>query len=233
MKSARKYSTKVLRQLSTHLIALMLGTFLCFSSFTVLTSQAEPLNNAPIDDASINLAKVPVNVGADSFVSAAVARTGPAVVRIDTETVIARRLDPFFDDPFFQQFFGDQFRSRIPNQQRIAGQGSGFIVDGSGIILTNAHVVDQADKVTVTLRDGRTFNGQVRGTDSVTDLAVVKIDPQGATLPVAPLGDSSQVLVGDWAIAVGNPVGLDNTVTLGIISTIGRSEQRQGYRINV
>jgi S1-C subfamily serine protease len=110
----------------------------------------------------------------------------------------------------------------------VAGQGSGFIIDGSGLILTNAHVVDNADKVTVTLKDGRSFKGEVRGTDEITDLAVVKINPQGEKLPVAVLGNSSSIQVGDWAIAVGNPVGLDNTVTLGIISTIGRSAAKAG-----
>jgi len=110
----------------------------------------------------------------------------------------------------------------------VAGQGSGFIIDGSGLILTNAHVVDNADKVTVTLKDGRSFKGEVRGTDEITDLAVVKINPQGENLPVAVLGNSSSIQVGDWAIAVGNPVGLDNTVTLGIISTIGRSAAKAG-----
>jgi S1-C subfamily serine protease len=110
----------------------------------------------------------------------------------------------------------------------VAGQGSGFIIDGSGLILTNAHVVDNADKVTVTLKDGRSFKGEVRGTDEITDLAVVKINPQGEKLPVAVLGNSASIQVGDWAIAVGNPVGLDNTVTLGIISTIGRSAAKAG-----
>jgi S1-C subfamily serine protease len=108
------------------------------------------------------------------------------------------------------------------------GQGSGFIINGTGVVLTNAHVVDNANKVTVTLKDGRTFKGEVKGVDEVTDLAVVKIDAQGSALPVATLGDSSQIQVGDWAIAVGNPVGLDNTVTLGIISTLGRSAAKVG-----
>jgi S1-C subfamily serine protease len=209
-------------------MALVLGILLCFSSFQMLASQAEPITQAEKDNNPINVTRVPVDVSSDSFVSSAVRRTGPAVVRIDTETVVTRRTDPFINDPFFQQFFGDQFRANIPNEQRITGQGSGFIVDSSGVILTNAHVVSEADKVTVILKDGRTFNGKVQGTDSVTDLAVVKIEPQGQSLPVAPLGDSSTVQVGDWAIAVGNPVGLDNTVTLGIISTIGRSAAKAG-----
>ena len=112
-------------------------------------------------------------------------------------------------------------------QERLRGQGSGFIIDKSGIVLTNSHVVNQADKVTVTLKDGRTLEGKVQGADPVTDLAVVKIDG-GSDLPVAPLGDSNEVQVGDWAIAVGNPLGLDNTVTLGIISTLKRSSAAVG-----
>ena len=210
---------QLLRPIGSHCITLVLGVILCFGGFHVLSSQAETFGE---------LAQTPVNITADSFVAAAVARTGPAVVRIDTEAVVTRQLDPFFDDPFFRDFFGEQFRSRVPREQRITGQGSGFIIDRSGIILTNAHVVDNADKVTVTLKDGRTFNGQVKGTDEVTDLAVVAINPQGNSLPVATLGDSNSLRVGDWAIAVGNPVGLDNTVTLGIISTIGRSAAKVG-----
>ncbi|ACK64482.1 2-alkenal reductase [Rippkaea orientalis PCC 8801] len=207
-------------------MSLFLGVLLCFGGFHFLSSQAQPL--APLSLQEPLTVAITPNLGSsDSFVSAAVARTGPAVVRIDTETVVTRQMDPFFDDPFFREFFGQQFRVP-PQQQRITGQGSGFIIDGDGIILTNAHVVNNASKVTVTLKDGRTFNGQVRGTDEVTDLAVVKINTQGAKLPVAPLGDSTNLQVGDWAIAVGNPVGLDNTVTLGIISTIGRSAAKAG-----
>ena len=130
--------------------------------------------------------------------------------------------------PSLETFLGDNFPSISPQEQRIVGQGSGFIINGTGVVLTNAHVVDNANKVTVTLKDGRTFKGEVKGVDEVTDLAVVKIDAQGSALPVATLGDSSQIQVGDWAIAVGNPVGLDNTVTLGIISTLGRSAAKVG-----
>ncbi len=219
---------KVLRRSSSHLIALLLGVVLCFTSFRILASEAEPLRQTPLATEPMEVAKIPVNLNSESFVATAIEKTGPAVVRIDTETVITRRVNPFFEDPFFQDFFGSQMP--MERQQRVTGQGSGFIVDEAGIILTNAHVVNGADKVTVTLKDGRTFNGQVRGTDEVTDLAVVKINSQGAKLPVARLGDSSDIRVGDWAIAVGNPVGLDNTVTLGIVSTIGRSAAQAGIR---
>jgi Do/DeqQ family serine protease len=166
--------------------------------------------------------------GQNSFVAEAVRRVGPAVVRIDTERTITRRSssDPFLEDPFFHRFFGEDFYSQMPQEEIVRGQGSGFIVDNSGVILTNSHVVNNADRVKVTLKDGRTFEGKVRGADSVTDLAVVKID--GKDLPVAKLGDSDQVQVGDWAIAVGNPLGLDNTVTLGIVSTLKRSSAQVG-----
>jgi S1-C subfamily serine protease len=137
-------------------------------------------------------------------------------------------MDPFFDDPFFRQFFGDRIRPQYPQQQLQRGQGSGFIVDRQGIVLTNAHVVSNADRVTVTLKDGRSFEGEVSGIDQVIDLAVVKINPRGENLPLASLGDSSNIRVGDWAIAVGNPLGLNNTVTLGIISTLDRSSAEAG-----
>ncbi len=164
-----------------------------------------------------------------NFVTAAVNRVGPSVVRIDTERVVTRNLDPFFNDPFFERFFGrEMFPNPGPREQLQRGQGSGFIVDSNGTILTNAHVVNRADRVTVRLKDGRDFDGRVMGVDTVTDLAVIKVDTNGSPLPVAPLGDSDIVQVGDWAIAVGNPLGLDNTVTLGIVSTLNRSSAQVG-----
>jgi S1-C subfamily serine protease len=168
------------------------------------------------------------NFGKRSFVAEAVNTVGAAVVRIDTERTVTQRsnTDPMMEDPFFRQFFGEDFFSQVPRQQRLRGQGSGFIVARDGVILTNAHVVDKADRVTVTLKDGRVFDGKVQGADEVTDLAVVKIN--GTNLPVAPLGNSDGVQVGDWAIAVGNPLGLDNTVTLGIVSTLKRSSAQVG-----
>ena len=165
--------------------------------------------------------------GANNFVTSAVNQVGPAVVRIDTERTVVRNVDPFTNDPFFQRFFGEDFLDRLPREERQRGQGSGFIIDRKGIILTNAHVVSGADRVEVTLKDGRSFAGEVLGTDEVTDLAVVQVD-SGNNLPVAPLGDSDGVQVGDWAIAVGNPLGLDNTVTLGIISTLNRPSSEVG-----
>ncbi len=169
-------------------------------------------------------APTPRPVERGSFVAEAVRKVGSAVVRIDTEKTVTRRANPMLEDPFFRQFFGDM--SQAPGQETLRGQGSGFLIDKSGVILTNSHVVNGADKVTVTLKDGRTLEGKVRGSDDVTDLAVVKVN--GGDLPAAPLGDSDVTSVGDWAIAVGNPLGLDNTVTLGIVSTLHRSSAQIG-----
>jgi S1-C subfamily serine protease len=169
----------------------------------------------------------PKPIAKGSFVAEAVRQVGGAVVRIDTEKTISRRpsVDPMLDDPFFQRFFGDG--GGMPQGgERLRGQGSGFLIDADGTILTNSHVVNGADRVTVTLKDGRKFDGTVKGVDEVTDLAVVKVDAKG--LPASRLGDSDQTSVGDWAIAMGNPFGLDNTVTLGIISTLNRSSAQIG-----
>ncbi|MBE9249056.1 trypsin-like peptidase domain-containing protein [Dolichospermum sp. LEGE 00240] len=221
--------SRSIRQLSTHLLAIFMGVTLTFTSLRVLPSAAEP-GPSPVTESFIKVAQKPSPaasvIGSHSFVTAAVNRVGSAVVRIDTERTITRRSDPMLEDPFFRRFFGDSFPQQSPTEQ-LRGLGSGFILDKSGVILTNAHVVDKADKVTVRLKDGRTFEGKVKGIDEVTDLAVVKINA-GKDLPVAPLGSSSNVQVGDWAIAVGNPLGFDNTVTLGIVSTLKRSSAQVG-----
>lgn len=218
-----------IRQLSTHILAIFMGVLLTVTSLRVLPSVAEPGPNA-VTESLTKVAQKPSSaaaaIGGHSFVTTAVNRVGQAVVRIDTERTITRRNDPFMEDPFFRRFFGDSFPQQSPTEQ-LRGLGSGFIIDKSGVILTNAHVVDKADKVTVRLKDGRTFEGKVRGIDEVTDLAVVKINA-GNDLPVAPLGSSRNVQVGDWAIAVGNPLGFDNTVTLGIVSTLKRSSAQVG-----
>lgn len=167
--------------------------------------------------------------GERSFVAVAVEQVGAAVVRIDTEkTVVRETPDLFFDDPFFRGFRGPNGFPNYPQEQLLRGQGSGFIISEAGDILTNSHVVNGADRVTVTLKDGRSFEGVVEGQDSVTDLAVVKIEAGDEPLPIASLGNSDAVKVGDWAIAVGNPLGLDNTVTLGIVSTLKRSSASVG-----
>ncbi len=208
-------------------VALTLASLRAFPQLLTPALVPEKNNpNNPVEVAPAQTPALPTNQS-PNFVAAAVKRVGDAVVRIDTErTVAVRNENPFFDDPFFRDFFGRDAFPQMPREYRQQGQGSGFIVDSQGIILTNAHVVKVADKVTVKLRDGRTFQGEVKGVDEPSDLAVVKI--KGKNLPVATLGDSSQIQVGEWAIAVGNPLGLDNTVTLGIISTLNRSSAQVG-----
>ncbi|MHC5726060.1 MAG: HhoA/HhoB/HtrA family serine endopeptidase, partial [Nostoc sp.] len=168
----------------------------------------------------------PIAAGTDpNFVIQVVQRVGPAVVRIDSSRTVKTQIPDEFNDPLFQRFFGSQ----LPEQQQNRverGTGSGFIISADGRILTNAHVVDGADTVTVTLKDGRTFKGKVLGKDELTDVAVVKI--QANNLPLVALGNSDKLQPGEWAIAIGNPLGLDNTVTTGIISATGRSSNQIG-----
>ena len=153
-----------------------------------------------------------------------VSRVTPAVVTVRA----ARRAReaqqfPFMDDPFFRDFFGDRFRQQGPrSQDRVErGLGSGVIVSADGYILTNHHVVDGAQDIRVELSDGRTLTAKVVGSDQPSDLAVLKVEASG--LPVLPLGDSDRARVGDIVLAVGNPLGIGQTVTSGIISAKGRS----------
>lgn len=160
-----------------------------------------------------------------NFITNVVQKVGPAVVRIDSTRTVKTQLPEAFNDPLLRQFFGDQLPSS-QNQQVEKGVGSGFIVGSEGRIITNAHVVDGVDTVQVTLKDGRSFAGQVLGADPVTDVAVIKID--ASNLPTVTLSNSDQIQPGEWAIAIGNPLGLDNTVTEGIISATGRSSGQVG-----
>ena len=148
----------------------------------------------------------------ENVIVKAVERVGPSVVRIDTEKDI--------NNPMGQLF------GLGPSTQRQQGQGSGFITRSNGLIFTNEHVVRGADRVNVTLPDGRRFQGTVLGGDPLTDVAVVKVVAEN--LPVASLGNSDQLRPGEWAIAIGNPFGLNNTVTAGIISAVDRTDANIG-----
>ncbi len=156
------------------------------------------------------------------FVSLA-KKVGPSVVNVSTvqthktsEEMPGSEDDPFGE--FWRRFFGGQ----IPRgPQRQSSLGSGFIIDRDGTILTNYHVIDGADKITVTLSDGQSYTGKVLGKDQKTDIAIIKIDAR-QDLPAVSLGDSDQLQVGEWVMAIGNPFGLDHTVTSGIVSAKGR-----------
>ena len=160
-----------------------------------------------------------------SFVARAVEKVAPAVVRIDTERTVERQpFDPTLIDPLLRDLLGDP--AIRPERER--GQGSGVVIDSDGLVLTNAHVVERVDTVSVTLADGQQLDGQVVGTDSVTDLALVRLEGRDLP-PKAPLGDSEIMQVGDWAIALGTPFGLERTVTLGIVSSLHRNINSLGF----
>lgn len=177
-------------------------------------SQPQPTETAqqtPNQSVSATVATNP------NFIADAVDKVGPAVVRINALKRVNGDIDPF------RQFFGE---GGLPEERVQEGSGSGFILTANGRVLTNAHVVDGADEVEVKLKDGRSFTGQVVGLDRVTDIAAIKIETEN--LPTVALGNSDQLTPGEWAIAIGNPLGLDNTVTAGIISATGRSSREVG-----
>ncbi len=160
-------------------------------------------------------------------------RVSPAVVSVSVlaTTVVASR--PFFEDPFFGEFWGHFFPTPYVRRQ-VRALGSGFIVDSSGIVITNAHVVSGASRIKVTLPDGRTFDAKLLGEADKLDIAVLKIS--GKHLPVAPIGNSDDLLIGEWAIAIGNPFGflmedLQPTVTVGVISALHRTFKGRSERL--
>lgn len=162
-------------------------------------------------------------IPAPNFIASVVDRVGPAVVRLE----VSRRtqLNPADPNSLLKRFFGQESPESEESEVR-QGTGSGFIISSNGELLTNAHVVAGASSVKVTLQDGRTLTGKVIGADAVTDVAAVKIE--GENLPTVALGDSTKLVPGQWAIAIGNPLGLDHTVTAGIISALGRSSSEVG-----
>src|SRR5881397_782583 len=165
-----------------------------------------------------------------AFVSVA-ERVRPAVVHIGTVQVAKMRRPPaspgpFADDPLLKDFFDQFFGPRAPGNRgefHQPGLGSGVIVDSRGYVLTNFHVIKGADGVIVRLSSKREYRGRIVGTDAKTDLAVVRFEPE-AEVTVATLGNSDALRVGEWAVAIGNPFGLDQTVTVGVVSATGRAD---------
>ena len=182
-----------------------------------LTSASDPNtgSSGSATTTSGNPAVVPVASYADI-----VNKVAPAVITIHSQLRVRQPQQyPFMDDPFFRQFFGDRMPQQQPQQQR-QGLGSGVIIDSNGYILTNHHVIDGAEQIKVDLNDGRSLDAQLVGADPPSDLAVLKID--ASNLPVLVLGDSDRARVGDVVLAIGNPLGVGQTVTMGIISAKGR-----------
>ncbi len=200
--------------------------FLFFSYLSLILINKSNVISQPITNQ--NLAKES-KISKISFITKAVKRTGDSVVTIDTQKFVKKkqfsRNSRIFFDPYFERFFGLEIpRENQPQIQQ--SQGSGFIF-GDGLVMTNAHVVNGSEKLVVGLSNGVKYKGEVIGQDLLTDIAVIKLEGKGPW-PKAILGDSTKIEVGDWAIAVGNPFGLENTVTLGIISNLKRNVSQLG-----
>lgn len=187
-------------------VATSFSLLLVGAAASLVGTQLLPTNALLVEQPVAQL-PTPISGNTNSnFIAAAVDRTGPAVVRINSSRTLRNR--------------------SLQRGRAVQGTGSGFVIKSDGLVLTNAHVVNGADTVTVTLKDGRNFTGKVLGEDELTDVAVVKIS--ASNLPTVNLGNSDQLRPGEWAIAIGNPLGLDNTVTAGIISATDRSSSDVG-----
>ena len=223
------FRRRAARRISATLGLVLLGAGLATGAGYVLQTQpSRSLLTSAISsnpDQSGSVAIAPAVATDPNFVMNVVQAVGPAVVRIDASRTVQTQAPAGFNDPLFRQFFGGQMPN-APAQRVEQGVGSGFIINRDGHIITNAHVVAGSDTVKVTLEDGRTFEGTVLGTDPVTDVAVIQIT--GDNLPTVALGNSDALQPGEFAIAIGNPLGLDSTVTAGIISATGRSSQQVG-----
>jgi len=220
---SRIYSKKIKKSKlkSFNLKKLLLSSTVTIGVFLPSNIVCKPLINPKFNEINQYSQK--------SFISKAVEKTGSSVVTIDTQRYVRKRQFPrnsqLFLDPYFERFFGLDLPN--DNQPKVEqSQGSGFIF-ADGLVMTNAHVVNGSDKVIVGLTNGKKFKGQLIGQDFFTDIAVLKIEGKGPW-PKAQLGDSTKIKVGDWAIAVGNPFGLENTVTLGIISNLKRNVTQLG-----
>ena len=173
--------------------------------------------------AASSAAPIVTSQGLPDFISLA-KKLSPSVVNVSTTQIRKATQDgPGFGDDQMGEFFERFFGAPVPRgPQRRSGLGSGFIIDSNGTILTNYHVVDGAEKISVTLSDGKNYDAKVIGKDQKSDIAVVKIDA-GRDLPAVNLGDSDRLEVGEWVMAIGNPFGLDHSVTSGIVSAKGRN----------
>src|SRR5262245_1199264 len=204
------------------------GAVFVAGATAAVTSKNEPRDGSPPAAIRLVVDERPVTRDAKLGTSFApvVKKVAPSVVKVTTSTKAKQTSDlPGFDNPFFRRFFGDEFDSRGSRRQynapRQHGLGSDVIVTKDGYILTNNHVVDQADEVKVALQDGREFTGKVVGKDPKTDVAVLKIDTKD--LPSLQMADSDQIEVGDIVLAIGNPFGIGQTVTMGMVSATGRA----------
>ncbi len=193
--------------------SLVFAVLTVFIGLAPLSAQAQ-LTRVPASDGEIKLTFAPV-----------VKRTAPSVVNIYTRRVVQQRVPSLFNDPFFRRFLGDDFNNRfgMPRERIQNSLGSGVIVREDGIVVTNNHVIADSDEITVVLSDRREFEAEIVGTDERTDLAVLRINRAPEDLPALQLGDADALEVGDLVLAIGNPFGVGQTVTSGIVSAVARS----------
>ena len=195
------------------------------ASFIYLVTELSVERTPDVANASLlkmAAAKPPALSGPVSY-SSAVKAASPAVVNINTEKIVTVRSHPFFSDPLFKQMFGNMIIDGSEGQKRIENSlGSGVIINKDGYVLTNNHVIQGADAIQVSLKDGRSSTAEVIGTDPETDIALLKIDLD--KLPVITIGDSEKLEIGDVVLAIGNPFGVGQTVTMGIVSATGRTQ---------
>jgi S1-C subfamily serine protease len=218
---------KAMRQ-NRFLLGMILGAFIAGIAFTggMLITSGRPGSTRQAALADLQSSQLQGDTQGSAMpyigpetIADTVAAAGPAVVKIETE-VTTEVDNPFFDDPFFRQFFGQDFSQQQTEVQQ--GLGSGFLVSSDGYLLTNEHVIDGATSIMVTIMgQSQPVSAQVVQSDQDLDLTVLKVNA-GSNLPYLKLGDSDNIRVGDWAIAIGNPYGLDHTVTAGVISAKGR-----------
>ena len=201
-----------------------LGYYYVESKKSVIDPDIIPVVKEEAQPSTPNSENALVSFYNENFIAKAVEKVGPSVVRIDAAKKLKTQIPEALNNPLLKHFFGENLPD--PKEKIKHGTGSGVIISSDGRLITNAHVVNGADKVKVTLKDGQVFEGVVQGVDSLTDIAVIKIE--ATDLPQVSMGKSEKLIPGQWAIAIGNPLGLDNTVTMGIISAIGRTSSQVG-----
>jgi serine protease Do len=234
-KTLKYYNTKVLRFIKEETMTRKrkLGMAVVFTVIGIVVGLALSSNfniqtKGYSGDVSVSEEAVQALTNVSDAMVKLVAAVRPSVVNISTTRTVRRQQQGsgFFNDPFFRRFFGDEFMQPFqqPREEQRTSLGSGVIVDNSGYILTNNHVVQNAEEITVTLWDKREFQGEIIGTDPKTDLAVIRIETNG--LKAVTWGDSNSLQVGELVVAVGSPYGLSQTVTSGIVSAKGRANVR-------
>ena len=204
----KTYSVKLFRTLA---LGATLGAALCVSVLAGASAQDKVV---PQSQGQVHLSYAPL-----------VKKTAPAVVNVYTaKTVRTRQVSPLFNDPFFRRFFGDRALTKPGPKRKVQNSlGSGVIIDAAGVVVTNNHVIEGAEEIKVVLSDRREFEARVVGRDERTDLAVLKLDMAGEALPYLELSNSDNVEVGDLVLAIGNPFGVGQTVTSGIVSALARN----------